>query len=125
MSHYRLWSHQNLSHLIRIEILLLQIVSFGYDHAHTIYENLRLDIKQGQSIAIVGASGSGKTTLFNMLERLYDYNGSIHVGDVELKDISMDTWRNALGTITQDTYIFHASFGDNIRLPDRKQQLMS
>ena len=91
-------------------------VSFGYDHAHTIYENLRLDIKQGQSIAIVGASGSGKTTLFNMLERLYDYNGSIHVGDVELKDISMDTWRNALGTITQDTYIFHTSFGDNIRL---------
>ena len=91
-------------------------VSFGYDHAHTIYENLRLDIKQGQSIAIVGASGSGKTTLFNMLERLYDYNGPIHVGDVELKDISMDTWRNALGTITQDTYIFHASFGDNIRL---------
>ena len=91
-------------------------VSFGYDHAHTIYENLRLNIKQGQSIAIVGASGSGKTTLFNMLERLYDYNGSIHVGDVELKDISMDTWRNALGAITQDTYIFHASFGDNIRL---------
>ena len=91
-------------------------VSFGYDHAHTIYENLRLNIKQGQSIAIVGASGSGKTTLFNMLERLYDYNGSIHVGDVELKDISMDNWRNALGTITQDTYIFHASFGDNIRL---------
>ena len=36
--------------------------------------------------------------------------------DVELKDISMDTWRNALGTITQDTYIFHASFSDNIRL---------
>ena len=91
-------------------------VSFGYDDAHTIYENLRLNIKQGQSIAIVGASGSGKTTLFNMLERLYDYNGSIHVGDVDLKDISMDTWRNALGTITQDTYIFHASFGDNIRL---------
>ena len=91
-------------------------VSFGYDNANTIYENLKLDIKQGQSIAIVGASGSGKTTLFNMLERLYDYNGSIHVGDVELKDISMDTWRNALGTITQDTYIFHASFGDNIRL---------
>ena len=91
-------------------------VSFGYDNANTIYENLKLDIKQGQSIAIVGASGSGKTTLFNMLERLYDYKGSIHVGDVELKDISIDTWRNALGTITQDTYIFHASFGDNIRL---------
>lgn len=91
-------------------------VSFGYDKDHTIYENLRLDIKQGQSIALVGASGSGKTTLFNMLERLYDYNGSIQVGDVELKDISIDTWRNALGTITQDTYIFHAYFGDNIRL---------
>ena len=91
-------------------------VSFGYDAYRRIYEHLRLEIKQGQSIAIVGASGSGKTTLFNMLERLYDYSGSIHVGDVELKDISIDTWRNALGTITQDTYIFHASFEDNIRL---------
>lgn len=91
-------------------------VSFGYDAYRRIYEHLRLDIKQGQSVAIVGASGSGKTTLFNMLERLYDYGGSIYVGDVELKDISIDTWRNALGTITQDTYIFHASFEDNIRL---------
>ena len=98
-------------------------VSFGYDVHRRIYEHLRLDIKQGQSIAIVGASGSGKTTLFNMLERLYDYSGSIHVGDVELKDISIDTWRNALGTITQDTYIFHASFEDNIRLarPDASE----
>ena len=91
-------------------------VSFGYNKDRCIYEHLRLDIKQGQSVAIVGASGSGKTTLFNMLERLYNYGGSIHVGDVELKDISIDTWRNALGTITQDTYIFHASFEDNIRL---------
>ncbi len=98
-------------------------VSFGYDAHRRIYEHLRLDIKQGRSIAIVGASGSGKTTLFNMLERLYDYSGSIHVGDVELKDISIDTWRNALGTITQDTYIFHASFEDNIRLarPDASE----
>ena len=39
------------------------------------------------------------------LERLYDYGGSIRIGAVELKDISIDTWRNALGTITQDTYI--------------------
>ena len=91
-------------------------VSFGYNKERRIYEYLRLEIKKGQSVAIVGASGSGKTTLFNMLERLYDYGGSIHVGDVELKDISIDTWRNALGTITQDTYIFHASFEDNIRL---------
>lgn len=91
-------------------------VCFGYNKDRCIYEHLRLGIKQGQSVAIVGASGSGKTTLFNMLERLYDYGGSIHVGDVELKDISIDTWRNALGTITQDTYIFHASFEDNIRL---------
>lgn len=98
-------------------------VSFGYNKDRCIYEHLRLDIKQGQSVAIVGASGSGKTTLFNMLERLYDYGGSIHVGDVELKDISIDTWRNALGTITQDTYIFHASFEDNIRLarPDASE----
>ena len=96
--------------------IIFEDVSFGYDEYRHIYENLRLYIQQGQSIAIVGASGSGKTTLFNMLERLYDYSGSIRIGAVELKDISIDTWRNALGTITQDTYIFNASFKDNILL---------
>ena len=74
-------------------------------------------------IAIVGASGSGKTTLFNMLERLYDYGGSIHVGDVELKDISIDTWRNAFRHDNARYVYFHASFEDNIRLvrPDASE----
>ncbi|MFQ9506791.1 MAG: ATP-binding cassette domain-containing protein, partial [Veillonella sp.] len=65
---------------------------------------------------MVGASGSGKTTLFSLLERLYDYSGYISVGHNELKSVTIDSWRNLMGFITQDTYIFHATLEDNIRL---------
>ncbi|WP_282003736.1 thiol reductant ABC exporter subunit CydD [Veillonella denticariosi] len=99
-----------------IEHIHFKDVSFAYNEHNTIYENLDIFIPKGQSVAIVGASGSGKTTLFNMLERLYDYGGSIDIGKHELKHIAIDAWRELLGTITQDTYIFHASLKDNIRL---------
>ena len=65
------------------------------------------------SLVLVGLA---RRHYFNMLERLYDYGGSIRIGSVELKDISIDTWRNALGTITQDTYILMLPLKDNIRL---------
>ena len=75
-----------------------------------------MTIQKGAKVAIVGASGSGKTTLFSILKRLYDYSGTIKIGSIDLKDISLESWRLLLGTITQHTYIFHASLEDNIRL---------
>ena len=99
-----------------MDTILLKHVNFGYDHSSLIYKDLTLDIPKGQAVAIVGASGSGKTTLFSLLERLYDYSGHISVGHNELKSVTIDSWRNLMGSITQDTYIFHATLEDNIRL---------
>lgn len=99
-----------------MDTISLKHVNFGYDHSSLIYKDLTLDIPKGQAVAIVGASGSGKTTLFSLLERLYDYSGHISVGHNELKSVTIDSWRNLMGSITQDTYIFHATLEDNIRL---------
>ena len=99
-----------------MDTISLKHVNFGYDHSSLIYKDLTLDIPKGQAVAIVGASGSGKTTLFSLLERLYDYSGYISVGHNELKRVTIDSWRNLMGSITQDTYIFHATLEDNIRL---------
>ena len=102
--------------LASMDTIALKRVDFGYDDSSLIYKDLTLNIPKGQAVAIVGASGSGKTTLFSLLERLYDYTGHISVGHNELKTVTIDSWRNLMGSITQDTYIFHATLEDNIRL---------
>ena len=92
-------------------------VSFRYDEGEPyIYENLSLHIKPGEKVAVVGPSGSGKTTLLTMLERFYDYEGRISLGTKELKSLSLAEAREYYGALTQDTYLFHASVEDNIRL---------
>ena len=92
-------------------------VSFRYDEGEPyIYENLSLHIKPGEKVAVVGPSGSGKTTLLTMLERFYDYEGRISLGAKELKSLSLAEAREYYGALTQDTYLFHASVEDNIRL---------
>ena len=102
--------------LTSMDTISLKHVNFGYDDSIPIYEDLTLKIPKGQAVAIVGASGSGKTTLFSLLERLYDYSGHISVGYNDLKMVTIDSWRNLMGSITQDTYIFHATLEDNIRI---------
>ncbi|MCI7692984.1 MAG: thiol reductant ABC exporter subunit CydD [Veillonella caviae] len=99
-----------------IETITFKSVTFSYEANQIIYDGLSMTIQKGAKVAIVGASGSGKTTLFSILERLYDYSGTIKIGNIDLKDISLESWRLLLGTITQHTYIFHASLEDNIRL---------
>ncbi|MBE6079363.1 MAG: thiol reductant ABC exporter subunit CydD [Veillonella sp.] len=92
-------------------------VSFRYDGDDPyVYQNLSLSIKPGEKVAVVGPSGSGKTTLLTMLERFYDYEGHIYLGDQDLRTMSLAGARNYYGALTQDTYLFHASVEDNIRL---------
>lgn len=105
-----------LETIVSMGPISLEDVSFAYTSEQLIYKEMNLSILQGQKVAIVGASGSGKTTLFSLLERLYDYEGTIHIGSKDLKAIAIDSWRQLVGTITQHTYIFHATLEDNIRL---------
>jgi ATP-binding cassette, subfamily B, bacterial len=71
----------------------------------------------GQMIALVGSSGAGKSTIAQLLPRLYDVDeGSVRLGDVDVRDLSFDTIRGALGLVTQDGHLFHESIRANLLL---------
>jgi ATP-binding cassette subfamily B protein len=78
--------------------------------------HLTLDIKAGETIAIVGPSGAGKTTLFQLLLRFYDpQSGQILLDGIDIKDLELQTLRSAIGIVPQDTIIFSANAMENIR----------
>lgn len=97
----------------------LEDVNFAYDREY-VYQHMSLHIKAGEKVAIVGPSGSGKTTLLTMLERFYDYEGHIYLNDKELRTLPIARARDFYGALTQDTYLFHATVEDNIRLAKPK-----
>ncbi|HEY8100575.1 MAG TPA: ABC transporter transmembrane domain-containing protein [Burkholderiaceae bacterium] len=77
---------------------------------------ITLDIKAGETIAIVGPSGAGKTTLFQLLLRFYDpQSGLITLDGVDIKQLDLHTLRDAIGIVPQDTVIFSANAMENIR----------
>lgn len=80
-----------------------------------ILNNLSMEIKAGQTVAIVGSSGSGKSTLLRLLYRFYDSeSGSISIGDQNIKDVNVDSLRRAIGIVPQDTVLFNDTLGYNI-----------
>lgn len=92
-------------------------MSFAYE-GKVVHEDFTLTIEGGEHIAIIGPSGSGKTSLFNVLERFYDYGGSIRIGGVELRQMTQAQSRSLMSMVDQSPYIFHATLEDNIRLAE-------
>ncbi|MCK5727198.1 MAG: lipid A export permease/ATP-binding protein MsbA [Thiotrichaceae bacterium] len=77
--------------------------------------NLSLEIKQGQTIALVGSSGSGKTSLANLLPRLYEIqSGEILIGNYNIKDINLTTLRKHISLVSQDVMLFNDTLRANI-----------
>ena len=93
----------------------LNKVSFSYSRDRKLIEDLNLDVKPGQRIAIVGPTGCGKTTIINLLMRFYDVDGgSISVEGTDIRDITRKSLRTSYGMVLQETWLKHGTIRDNI-----------
>lgn len=90
-------------------------VSFGYTEDNLLIEDMNLEVKPGQKIAIVGPTGAGKTTLINLLMRFYEIqSGSISIDGVDIRDMKRETLRGMFGMVLQDTWLSNNTIRDNI-----------
>ncbi len=103
----------------------LEHVTFTYPGAsEPAISDVSLDVREDQTIAFVGPSGAGKTTLCNLIARFYDpSDGRITLDGVDLRDIHVDTYRNLLGIVEQDIFLFDGSIADNIGYARRDADL--
>lgn len=89
-------------------------ISFKYSNDYVL-KDVTLNIKRGQTIALVGQSGSGKTTLADMLPRFYDVNqGGIYIDGINIKDVKVHDLRNLMGNVNQEAILFNDTFFNNI-----------
>lgn len=93
----------------------LNKVSFSYSRDRKLIEDLNLDVKPGQRIAIVGPTGCGKTTIINLLMRFYDVDGgSISVEGTDIRDVTRKSLRTSYGMVLQETWLKQGTIRDNI-----------
>lgn len=75
-----------------------------------------LNIAPGETVALVGASGAGKSTAISLLPRLYDVtSGAVRIDGHDVRDLTLDSLRSAIGVVSQDPHLFHETIGDNLR----------
>ena len=90
-------------------------VSFGYSSDRMILEEIQLAVEPGQSAAIVGRTGSGKSTLLGLLPRFYDVNaGAVRIDDRDVRDYSLESLRQQIGLVLQDSVLFQTTIWQNI-----------
>ncbi|MGW7819524.1 ABC transporter ATP-binding protein [Streptomyces puniciscabiei] len=94
-------------------------VEFRYDNddrARAVLDGVDITVPAGGSLAVVGPTGAGKSTLGYLVPRLYDVTeGRVTIDGVDVRDLDFDTLARAVGVVSQETYLFHASVADNLR----------
>ena len=81
-----------------------------------VLQGVDLDVKAGQMVAIVGPTGAGKTTMINLLPRFYDpTKGAVKIDGIDVRDVSLESLRNQIGIVLQDTFLFSDTVMENIR----------
>ncbi len=90
-------------------------VTFGYDPERPVLKDFSLSIAQGETVAVVGASGSGKSTVSLLLPRFYDVSeGAVRVGGHDVRDLTFDSLRAAIGLVPEDSFLFSDTVRANI-----------
>lgn len=91
-------------------------VTFGYEKTQApILKNVSFNVKQGETIALVGPSGAGKTTISALIPRFYDVDrGSITIDGVDIRDFTKESLRQQIGTVQQDVFLFTGTLRENI-----------
>jgi len=96
--------------------ITVQNINFKYEE-ETVLKDFSLEIKKGQTVALVGQSGSGKSTIANLLTRFYDVNdGVISIDGINIKDMNLQSLRSLMGLVTQDSILFNDTIKANISL---------
>ncbi|MFD8999486.1 ABC transporter ATP-binding protein [Streptomyces sp. NPDC059582] len=92
-------------------------VTFGYDgKGGPVLDGIDITVPAGSGLALVGATGAGKSTLGYLVPRLYDVTGGrVTLDGVDVRDLDFDTLARAVGVVSQETYLFHASVAENLR----------
>lgn len=99
--------------------IVFENVTFGYHADRPILKNLSFTIPAGKKIAVVGPSGCGKSTILRLLFRFYDVQeGRILIDGQDIRDVSLESLRKAIGVVPQDTPLFNDSIEHNIRYGD-------
>lgn len=95
--------------------LKLDGVSFRYASSDDVLRDLRLAFPSGQTTALVGSTGSGKTTVIKLLLRFYDPSaGTVRLGEHDLNELDLASYRSHIGLVSQDMFLFHGSVRENI-----------
>ena len=95
--------------------LVFEDVWFSYDNKNMVLKDIDLDVRPGQTVAILGATGSGKSSIINLIPRFYDVSkGNIKLDDVDIRDITIKNLRSHIGIVRQDPYIFSTTLRENI-----------
>ena len=101
-------------------IIEFKHVNFSYVPGKQVIYDFNLKVEAGKKIALVGSTGSGKTTVVNLLMRFYELDsGSITVDGVDIRDISCDVLRDAVGIVLQDSVLFTDTVRNNLKYADR------
>lgn len=91
-------------------------VKFSYEDGIPILKDVSFDVKQGQTIAIVGPTGAGKTTIVNLLSRFYNVDsGKVLIDGIDISKVKIHSLRTQMGVMMQDSFIFSGTIMDNIR----------
>jgi len=101
------------------KVLRFEDVSFSYDGVTPALENLSFTVRPGQTLGIVGPSGAGKSTIAQLIPRFYDVSGGrITIDGQDVREVTLESLRNAVGLIQQDVFLFDDGMDSNIAYAD-------